>query len=88
MTKMVALRLGEVNLDPEGIVLGNEVLAPPVGRNVNETLHQIQASQRVRDSKASKATPSGCRSGKKTLKPGINLAGKVWEEGETDVAFD
>jgi len=34
------------------------------------------------------ATPSGWQPGKKTLKPGINLVGKVWEEWTTNMAFD
>lgn len=59
-----------------------------MGRNVSETLRQVQAFQLVRASKGAEATPSGWRPGKKILKPGINLVGKVWEEWTTDQAFD
>ena len=72
----------------DGVIQGYEVLTPPVGRNVNETLRQIQAFQLVRETGGGEATPSGWRPGKKTLKPGINLVGRVWEEWKTDQAFD
>jgi acyl-CoA synthetase (AMP-forming)/AMP-acid ligase II len=49
------------------IIQGFEVLTPPVGRNVSETLRQIQAFQLVRESKGTEATPSGWKPGKQTL---------------------
>jgi peroxiredoxin (alkyl hydroperoxide reductase subunit C) len=79
---------GRFIIDPDGVIQGYEVLTPPVGRNVNETLRQIQAFQLVRDTNGAEATPSGWRPGKKTLKPGIDLVGKVWEEWQIDMADD
>jgi peroxiredoxin (alkyl hydroperoxide reductase subunit C) len=79
---------GRFIIDPDGVVQGYEVLTPPVGRNVNETLRQVQAFQLVRASKGAEATPSGWRPGKKTLKPGLDLVGKVWKEWQTEMAFD
>jgi len=79
---------GRFIIDPDGIVQGYEVLTPPVGRNVNETIRQIQAFQLVRESKGGQATPSGWKPGKATLKPGPGLVGKVWEEWKTDMARD
>ena len=70
---------GRFIIDPDGIVQGYEVLTPPVGRNVSETIRQLQAFQLVRDSNGTEATPSGWRPGKLTLKPGPELVGKVWE---------
>ena len=70
---------GRFIIDPNGIVQGFEVLTPPVGRNVAETIRQIQAYQLVRESKVTEATPSGWRPGKLTLKPGPELVGRVWE---------
>lgn len=70
---------GRFIIDPNGIIQGYEVLTPPVGRNVAETVRQIQAFQLVRESKGTEATPSGWRPGKITLKPGPNLVGRVWE---------
>ncbi len=79
---------GRFLIDPDGIIQGFEVLTPPVGRNISETLRQIQAFQLVRASKGSQATPSGWKPGKKVLNPGIDLVGKVWENWSTDMAFD
>ncbi len=79
---------GRFIIDPDGVVQGFEVLTPPVGRNVNETLRQIQAFQLVRETKGGQATPSGWRPGKPTLKPGVGLVGKVWEEWKVEHAFD
>ncbi len=79
---------GRFIIDPDGNIQGYEVLTPPVGRNVSETIRQVQAFQLVRESKGKEATPSGWRPGKKTLKPGIDLVGKVWQEWQTKMAFD
>lgn len=49
---------GRFIIDPDGVVQGFEVLTPPVGRNVSETLRQIQAFQLVRNSGGTEATPS------------------------------
>ena len=79
---------GRFLIDPDGIVQGYEVLSPPVGRNVSETLRQIQAFQLVRESKGAQATPSGWRPGKATLSPGVGLVGRVWEEWKVQQAFE
>ncbi len=79
---------GRFIIDPDGIVQGYEVLTPPVGRNVAETVRQVQAFQLVRASKGGEATPSGWKPGKPTLKPGPDLVGRVWEEWKTEMAFD
>jgi alkyl hydroperoxide reductase subunit AhpC len=79
---------GRFIIDPDGVIQGYEVLTPPVGRNVAESIRQVQAFQLVRNSKGKEATPSGWRPGKKTLKPGPDLVGKVWEAWKTDMAFD
>jgi alkyl hydroperoxide reductase subunit AhpC len=79
---------GRFLIDPDGNVQAFEVLTPPVGRNVNETLRQIQAFQLVRESKGTKATPSGWKPGKAVLSPGPGLVGKVWEVWTVDKAFD
>ncbi len=79
---------GRFIIDPDGIVVGYEILTPPVGRNVLETVRQIQAFQVVRASKGAEATPSGWRPGKITLKPRPELVGKVWDEWKVGMAFD
>lgn len=79
---------GRFIIDPDGNVQGYEVLTPPVGRNVNETIRQLKAFQLVRESKGAQATPSGWKPGKITLTPGLDLVGKVWEAWTVDKAFD
>jgi peroxiredoxin (alkyl hydroperoxide reductase subunit C) len=79
---------GRFIIGPEGIVQGYEVLTPPVGRNVSETIRQVQAFQVVRESKGTEATPSGWKPGKITLKPGPDLVGNVWKVWKTEMAFD
>lgn len=79
---------GRFLIDPDGIVQGFEVLTPPVGRNISESLRQVQAFQLVRESGGAEATPSGWKPGKKTLRPGVGLVGNVWKEWSTDMAFD
>lgn len=79
---------GRFIIDPDGIVQGFEVLTPPVGRNVSETIRQVKAFQLVRESKGTEATPSGWKPGKKTLKPNPGLVGNVWKEWTVKDAFD
>ena len=79
---------GRFIIDPDGVIQGYEVLTPPVGRNVGETIRQVQAFQLVRETKGKEATPSGWKPGKLTLKPGPDLVGKVWQAWKTQMAFD
>ena len=79
---------GRFIIDPDGIIQGYEVLTPPVGRNVSESIRQIKAFQLVRAAKGAEVTPSGWKPGKKTLKPGTNLVGNVWKEWKVSEAFE
>jgi peroxiredoxin (alkyl hydroperoxide reductase subunit C) len=79
---------GRFIIDPEGVIQAYEVLTPPVGRHVAETIRQIQAFQLVRETKGAEATPSGWKPGKMTLKPGPELVGRVWEVWKTDMESD
>jgi peroxiredoxin (alkyl hydroperoxide reductase subunit C) len=78
---------GRFIIDPDGVIQAMEVLTPPVGRNVNELLRQVQAFQLVRETKGAEATPSGWQPGRPTLKVGPDLVGKVWTVWNTDMAF-
>lgn len=79
---------GRFLIDPDGVIQACEVLTPPVGRSVAETLRQIQAFQLVRASNGTEATPSGWKPGKMTLKPGPDLVGRVWEVWKTRMESD
>ena len=78
---------GRFLIDPDGIIQGYEVLTPPVGRNVEETIRQIKAFQKVRESQGAEATPSGWQPGKATLRPGPDLVGNVYKVWSTKEAF-
>lgn len=71
---------GRFIIDPDGNIQAMEVLTPPVGRNVAESLRQVKAFQLVRETKGAEVCPSGWQPGGKTLKPGIDLVSRVWEQ--------
>jgi len=71
---------GRFLIDPDGVIQAMEVLTPPVGRKINETIRQIKAFQHVRATEGAEACPAGWEPGKKTLKPGPDLVGNVWKE--------
>lgn len=60
----IALR-GRFLINPDGVIVAQEVQAPPVGRNVNEFIRQIQAHQHAY--KTGEVCPANWRLGKKTL---------------------
>ena len=78
---------GRFIIDPDGVIQAMEVLTPPVGRNVQELIRQVQAFQLIRETGGAEATPSGWQPGKPTLKVGPALVGKVYEVWTTDLAF-
>ena len=53
---------GRFIINPEGTVMAVEVLAGPVGRNVDELIRQIKAMQAVADNPG-KAAPAGWQPG-------------------------
>lgn len=70
---------GKFLIDPDGVVQTMEVLSPPVGRSVGETIRQIQAYQHVRASGGKEVTPADWKPGMPTLKPSVDLVGTVWK---------
>lgn len=70
---------GRFIIDPDGVIQSMEVLTPPVGRMLAETVRQIQAYQLVRESKGTVATPAGWKPGGQVLNPGPDLVGNVWK---------
>jgi len=69
---------GRFIIDPEFNIRAMEVLTPEVGRNPAELLRQVKAFQHVVET--GEVTPSGWEPGDKTLTPGPELVGKVWEQ--------
>lgn len=70
---------GRFIIDPDGVIQAMEVLTPPVGRRVSETIRQLKAFQHVRTTGGTEVCPSGWEPGKKILEPGPDLVGRVWE---------
>lgn len=70
---------GRFIIDPDGIIQAIEILTPPVGRKVNESIRQLQAFQLVRKTKGAEVCPAGWEPGMPTLKVGPDLVGNVWK---------
>ena len=74
---------GRFLIDPDFVIRSMEVMTPEVGRNVAELIRQVKAFQHVH--KTGEVTPAGWQPGKPTLKPGPDLAGKVWKVWKPEV---
>lgn len=71
----VALR-GTFIIDSKGILKAYEVNHNDIGRNAEELLRKIQAAQYV-ESHPGEVCPVSWKPGKETLKPGLDLVGKI-----------
>lgn len=67
---------GTFLVDPNGKIKIAEVHDNGIGRNADELLRKVQAAQFVA-SNPSEVCPAKWRPGEKTLKPGLNLVGKI-----------
>jgi len=63
-------------IDPDGIVKSLEMNDNSIGRNIKETLRKLQAAKFVRENKG-KVCPASWTPGGDTLKPGLDLVGKI-----------
>ncbi len=68
---------GRFIIDPDFVIRAMEALTPEVGRNFEELVRQVKAFQHV--AKTGDVTPAGWHPGEKTLTPGPELVGKVWQ---------
>lgn len=71
----LALR-GSFILDPDGVLQAYEVHANNVGRSADELLRKLEAAIFVREHHG-EVCPANWKKGGKTLKPGIDLVGKI-----------
>jgi peroxiredoxin (alkyl hydroperoxide reductase subunit C) len=71
----LALR-GTFLIDPDGMLKAYEVHDNSIGRSTEELLRKLQAAQFVREH-GSEVCPAGWKPGKETLKPGMDLVGKI-----------
>ena len=71
----LALR-GTFIIDPDQVLQSYEINSNNIGRNSDEVLRKLQAAQFVREH-GGEVCPAKWQPGKKTLKPGIELVGKI-----------
>lgn len=71
----LALR-GTFIVDPDGVLQSFEVNSNNIGRSSDELIRKLQAAQFVREH-GGEVCPAKWQPGKKTLKPGIDLVGKI-----------
>jgi len=71
----VSLR-GSFIIDPDGKLVAYEMHNNSIGRSVEELLRKLQAAKFVREHKGM-VCPASWKPGKKTLKPGLDLVGKI-----------
>lgn len=69
-------RRGSFIVDPDGVLQAYEVHANNVGRNAKELLRKLEAAAFVREH-GGEVCPANWKPGSKTLKPGIDLVGKI-----------
>lgn len=67
---------GTFIIDPDGILKAYELHDNSIGRSVKELIRKIQAAQYVREH-GSEVCPANWKPGEKTLKPGLDLVGKI-----------
>ncbi len=67
---------GTFLFDPDGILKAYEVHDNSIGRSAVELLRKVQAAIYVREHKG-EVCPASWAPGKKTLKPGLDLVGKI-----------
>ncbi|MCI6152552.1 alkyl hydroperoxide reductase subunit C [Fusobacterium perfoetens] len=70
----LALR-GSFIIDPEGVIQAYEVHANGIGREASELLRKLQAAKFVREH--GEVCPAKWKPGKESLKPSIDLVGKL-----------
>ncbi len=71
----LALR-GTFLIDPEGILKAFEIHDNSIGRSADELLRKVQAAQYVA-AHGGEVCPANWKPGEKTLKPGLDLVGKI-----------
>jgi len=70
----VALR-GSFVFDPDENYV--RMKSNAIGRNMEELLRKVQAAAFVRENGGIEVCPAGWKPGEKTLKPGLDLVGKI-----------
>ena len=67
---------GTFIIDPQGVLKAFEMHDNSIGRSADELIRKIQAAQYV-STHGGEVCPAGWKPGDKTLKPGLDLVGKI-----------
>ncbi len=67
---------GTFIFDPDGKLVAMDIHSNDIGRNAHEILRKVQAAKFVRENKGL-VCPASWKPGGKTLKPGMDLVGKI-----------
>ncbi|HLC58635.1 MAG TPA: alkyl hydroperoxide reductase subunit C [Candidatus Nanoarchaeia archaeon] len=67
---------GSFVIDPDGILKAYELHDNSIGRNAKELLRKLKAAKFVKEH-GGEVCPANWEPGKKTLKPGLDLVGKI-----------
>ncbi len=67
---------GSFIIDPDGVLKTIEIHDNSIGRSADELLRKLQAAKFVREN-GTQVCPANWKPGKKTLKPGLDLVGKI-----------
>jgi len=68
---------GSFIIDPDGVLKAYEIHDNSIGRSAKELLRKLQAAKFVRDAGGAQVCPASWHPGGKTLKPGLDLVGKI-----------
>ena len=64
-------------VNPDGKVVAMDIHDNSIGRNMEEIYRKLQAAKFVRDNDGAVVCPASWKPGQKTLKPGVDLVGKI-----------
>lgn len=67
---------GTFIIDPDGVIQAVEINADGIGRDASTVVNKIKAAQYVRNNPG-EVCPAKWKEGGKTLKPGLDLVGKI-----------
>jgi peroxiredoxin (alkyl hydroperoxide reductase subunit C) len=67
---------GSFIIDPEGVLKAAEIHDNSIGRSADEILRKLQAAVFVHGHEG-EVCPANWRPGKKTLRPGLDLVGRI-----------
>ena len=67
---------GSFIIDPDGVLKAYEIHDNSIGRSMAELLRKLQAARFVRENQG-EVCPASWKPGAKTLKPGLDLVGKI-----------